>query len=159
MTAVQGINTWQRRATFLNNTTGEIKHKKNEAWLGAIYRPCKVNHNCICAFIGLVFCQSRLIAEGKPAPEAQTYCKPSPQLNQIVKRSRYMPGFRLLGPQLAASPALSAGSGLAERWTTLFSVRAPVKIAFRAQITSLASFHSAHIFMTEKNTLRRKKIK
>lgn len=108
---------------FLNNTTGEIKQKK---W-------------------NLARCHlqtSSLTLQSKPQLHLNVYRlsflpKPSYSsretstwgtnllqtitiVNQIVKRSRYMPGFWPLGPQLAASLALSAGSGLVERWTRLF---------------------------------------
>lgn len=49
-------------AWLLNNTPGERKQRK---WSLAWHHSQRTgNHDCICAFIGLVFSQSRVIAEG-----------------------------------------------------------------------------------------------
>lgn len=114
-----GSLTW-----LLNNTTGETKHKKNEAWPGAIHGqpawPCKVNHDCICAFIGIVFSQSRVTAE------QNQHLRHKPTANchhNFIRLSGDLDTCRGLGcyaPQLAALLALSAGSSLFEQWTRLF---------------------------------------
>lgn len=111
----------------------------------------KVNHDCICAFIGFFFSQSRVPAWGNQ------HLRHKPTANyhhNLIRLSRDLvtcwglghcppppPSSLLCRPFLQAAASLSDGLGY-------FSAPAPVKIAFRTRISFPAFFHLAHMFRT-----------